>query len=61
MQTEKKNFFIENKKVFKKHLSKRAYEISQMRWELNKNSEEIAKELGLKTQEVFILLSCINK
>jgi hypothetical protein len=55
-EIEKINFFLKHKKLFNKHLSKKDYKISRLRWELNKNSEEIAKELNLKTQYVFILL-----
>ena len=51
---------MKNKAVFKKHLSKEDYKIARMRWELNKNSEEIAKELNLKTQEVYMMLSKFN-
>ena len=56
METEMKKFFLENKELFKKHLDKDEYRICEMRWELDKNSERIAKELDLKTQDVFILL-----
>jgi DNA-directed RNA polymerase specialized sigma subunit len=59
---EMKRFFSEYKDVFKEYLSIEEYNICKKRWEENKNSEEIGKELSMKTQEVFMLLSsCHNQ